>query len=138
MIREDSLVNISGELYREFGLAHDQKVLDAFGGGGVHYCGRGDHFIEYVSDLRGLYAVNLGQPECNDMGKIYTHTVDKGIQLQLDFNTVERAIRSGRKLDGMVFCIDGYAPSETTNIGRRTKIGSDGRSGSFIKTETRE
>ena len=99
-------MNISGELYREFGMEYDQKVLDAFGGGGIHFCGRGDHYIEYVSQLRGLYAVDVAQQEYNDMDKIYKHTLGKGIQLlALSSGTVEKAIRAGWDLNGKVRCV---------------------------------
>ena len=54
-------------------------------GGAVHFCGRGDHYIEMLCSLPGLYAVQMSQPELNDMEIIYKNTVDKGIKL-LAFN----------------------------------------------------
>ncbi len=90
LIRNDSAMNLSPELYREFSVPYDQKLLDHFGGGAIHFCGRGDHYIEDLVQMNGLYAINLTQPQYNDMEKIYRATVDKGIQM-LAFNR-ERAL----------------------------------------------
>ncbi|MBE6588948.1 MAG: hypothetical protein E7643_02100 [Ruminococcaceae bacterium] len=89
LIRNDSAMNLSPDFYREFSIPYDQRLLDRFGGGAIHFCGRGDHYIEALSELRGLYGVNMSQPHLNDMEKIYQNTVDKGIKL-LSFNR-ERA-----------------------------------------------
>lgn len=81
VLRSDSAMNISPEIYREFSAPYDQKLLDYYDGGIVHFCGRGDHYIDILSELKGLYGINMSQPECNDMEKIYKHTVDKGIKI---------------------------------------------------------
>ncbi len=103
----DSLMNLSPETYVEFIRQTDQRVLDAFGGGVIHFCGRGDHFIEPMSELRGLCGIQLSQPEYNDMECIYRNTVDKGIRIyQLDYET---AINAGRPMRGMVHA---FAPAD--------------------------
>lgn len=84
MLRNDSLMNLSPEMYVEFVRPLDQRLLDEFGGGCVHFCGRGSHFIEAMSQMRALHAIHLSQPEYNDMETIFRHTIDKGIKL-LDF-----------------------------------------------------
>lgn len=85
VLRSDSAMNISPEIYKEYSAPYDQKLLNYYGGGVVHFCGRGDHYIEILSELNGLYGINMSQPECNDMEKIYRNTVDKGIKI-LCFN----------------------------------------------------
>lgn len=105
MLRLDSAMNISPQLYAEFSRPYDQRLLDAFNGGAVHFCGKGDHFIESLSGLNGLYAVNLSQPRLNDMERIFAHTVDKGIVLlMLERACAEDAIHRGRDLRGRVHC----------------------------------
>jgi uroporphyrinogen-III decarboxylase len=81
MLRDDSAMNLSDAMVRQFVLPYDQRLLDAFGGGAIHFCGKGDHFISSMSTLRGLFAINLSQPELNDMERVYRYTVDKGINL---------------------------------------------------------
>jgi hypothetical protein len=83
-LRNDSLMNLSSEMYVDFVQPLDQRLMDEFGGGIIHFCGRGCHFIEAMSSTRGLSAIAMSQPECNDMEPIYQHTIDKGIKL-LDF-----------------------------------------------------
>lgn len=81
MIRNDSLMNLSPETYVEFIRPLDQRLFDEFGGGAIHFCGRGDHYIGPMSAMSGLTAIQLSQPQLNDMETIYRNTVDKGIKL---------------------------------------------------------
>ena len=102
IVRNDAAMNISGDMYKEFVMPQDQRVIDAFGGG-IHFCGKGDHYIEHISNVKGLSTFNMSQPECNNMETIYQNTVDKGIVIiGLPSSEVKRAIDSGRNLRGRV------------------------------------
>jgi hypothetical protein len=99
MLRNDSAMNISPALYEEFSRPYDERLLGEFGGGAVHFCGRGEHYIEAMSRMKGLRAVNLSQPELNDMELILRNTVDKGIAvLDLGRGAVERLDLADRAL----------------------------------------
>ncbi len=105
MLRNDSSMNISPAQYDEFARPYDEKLLMECGGGAVHFCGRGDHYISSMCGIAGLRAVNLSQPEYNDMEVIFTNAVDRGINiLDLDRKAVESALESGRDLRGRVHC----------------------------------
>jgi hypothetical protein len=105
MLRDDSAMNLSPAVFDEFIQPYDQRLLDHFGGGAIHFCGRGDHWIHRVPQMRGVYGVNLSQPELNDMEKVYRHTVDRGIVLlALRRETAEEALQQGRDLRGRVHC----------------------------------
>ena len=105
MLRNDSLMNLSPETYVRFVRGRDQRLLDTFGGGAIHFCGRGDHYIEAMSQTRGLTGIQMSQPELNDMETIYRNTVDKGIKL-LGFSrkAAEASRAAGRDLRGQVHC----------------------------------
>ncbi len=96
LLRSDSAMNLSPELYREFSLPYDKRLLDTFGGGAVHFCGRGDHYITDLCSLNGVFGINMSQPECNDMESIYQATVDRGIPL-LGFSRARAEQDKGRK-----------------------------------------
>ncbi len=81
VLRDDSAMNLSPALYEAFAAPYDGELLQRFDGGIVHFCGRGDHYIETLSGLPGLYGINMSQPELNDMEKIYRCTVDRGIKI---------------------------------------------------------
>ncbi len=106
MLRNDSLMNLSPETYVEFVRPYDHRVFDAFGGkGAVHFCGRGDHYIQAMSEMTGLTAVDMTQPELNDVETILRHTVDKGIALLgVGRETVLPLVEAGRDLRGLVHC----------------------------------
>ncbi len=81
VLRDDSAMNLSPALYEEFAAPYDAELLKHFKGGVVHFCGRGDHYMETLCRIPELTGVNMSQPEYNDMEVIYRNTVDKGIPL---------------------------------------------------------
>ncbi len=102
-LREDSCMNLSPDMVREFVVPHDQRLLSEFGGGAVHFCGRGDHFVELLTAMEGVSAVNISQPEFNDMETIFRATVDRGINLVgLAPTAVAQALANDRPLRGRV------------------------------------
>ena len=105
MLRTDSGMNLSPENYEEFIQPYDQRILNELGGGAVHFCGRGSHYIEKTCSMNKLYGINLTQPEYNDMEVIFQNTVDKGIKLLgLNKKCAEEALASGRELHSNVHC----------------------------------
>lgn len=105
MLRDDSAMNFSPDMFDEFIRPYDQRLLDEFGGGAIHFCGRGSHYIARMTELRGLHAIAMSQPEYNDMETIYRYTVDRGIKLLgLKREAAEQAIAQGRNLHGQVHC----------------------------------
>ena len=103
MLRDDSAMNLSRKMVEEFVCPYDQRLLDVFGGGAIHFCGRGDHYISAIAQLKGLYAINLSQPHLNQMEKIYNHTIDRGIPLLgLERSAAEEAAKCGRDLHGRI------------------------------------
>jgi len=76
-----SCMNLSPDMVREFVMPHDQRLLNEFGGGAVHFCGHGDHFVELLTAMDGVSAVNISQPELNNMENHLSRHVDRGINL---------------------------------------------------------
>jgi uroporphyrinogen-III decarboxylase len=89
-------MNLSPALYEEFSVPYDSLLLERFDGGAVHFCGRGDHYIEALCKIPKLYGVNLSQPEYNDMETIYRNTVDRGIPI-IGFNAARAEEDVGRE-----------------------------------------
>ena len=98
----DSCMNLSPDNYLEFVKKYDAALLNRYGGV-VHSCGKVDHFVPLLSDIRGYYAFNLSQPSYNNMEQIYQNTVDKNIAiLALERKTSELAVRQGRRFHRLV------------------------------------
>ncbi|MBQ6053424.1 MAG: hypothetical protein IJL30_09120 [Clostridia bacterium] len=96
MLRCDSAMNLSPELYDEFCAPYDRILLKHFNGGGMHFCGKGDHYIESLCAAPLLSVVNMTQPHLNDMEKIYRNTVDRGIKLVgFDLNRANEDVKRG-------------------------------------------
>jgi hypothetical protein len=104
MLRDDSAMNLSPEMFAGFIAPYDAQLLQRYGGA-IHFCGRGDHYIEHAASLPGLRAINMSQPELNDMETIYRHTVDQGVfLLDLRRDAAEAALAANRDLHGRVHC----------------------------------
>ena len=105
MIRDDSAMNLSSRMFKQFIEPYDQRLLHEFGGGAIHFCGRGDHYIKRVGQMDQVFAINMSQPEYNDMETIFQNTVDKDIKIiGLPRNAAEEAINQGRDLRASVHC----------------------------------
>lgn len=105
MVRDDAATNLSPAMYDEFVRPYDQRLLNELGGGAIHFCGRGDHFIEKVASLTGLHAINTTQPALNDMEAIFRNTVDRGVNLLgLEREAADQALVRRRPLHGRVHC----------------------------------
>ena len=105
MLRNDSLMNMSPELYVEFVRPLDQRIFDEFDGGAIHFCGRGDHYIEEMSRMNGLSVIAMSQPEYNDMETIFRNTVDRDIKIiGLPKQAAEQALAQKRDLHSNVHC----------------------------------
>lgn len=57
-ISDDDSTVISPHLYREFVVPYNSRVLRAFGGGTLHYCGSASHQLQNFLDTDGLVGVN--------------------------------------------------------------------------------
>ena len=65
-ISEDSATLISPRHIDKFVIPCDEKALEAFGGGFVHFCGKNDYLLESFLKLDEVRAINLGNPEMYD------------------------------------------------------------------------
>ena len=107
MLRDDSAMNFSPAMYEKFIKPFDRKLFDEFGGGALHFCGRGDHYIESAVKIDKLYTVNMSQPDYNDMEEIFRHTIDQGIPLiNFEREFAEKMRKENRDLKGSIHCRD--------------------------------
>ena len=81
VIRNDSAMNLSPEVFRAFIHPYDSQILKELGGGMVHFCGTGDHFVELLAKMPGLSSVDMSQPHLNHMEHILSSLPDQGINL---------------------------------------------------------
>jgi uroporphyrinogen-III decarboxylase len=56
-ISDDDATLVGADLYREFVVPYNSQVLQAFGGGAIHYCGCCDQHIDNYLATEGLRAI---------------------------------------------------------------------------------
>jgi len=105
VLRDDSAMNFSPEMYAEFIRPCDQKIFDAFGGGMIHFCGRGSHYIAAMSRMRGLHGINLSQPHCNDLSAVFENTIEKDLRIiGFPYEAAQQEQKAGRRFNGKLHC----------------------------------
>ena len=57
-VADDDCVLMSPQSYREFVVPYNSRILKAFGGGCLHYCGNGTHQADNFLRTEGLLAIN--------------------------------------------------------------------------------
>jgi hypothetical protein len=67
---EDTSTLLSGDHVREFVVPYTTKVLERYGGGYIHYCGRNDHLYREVMDMPLAYGINFGNPDKHNMTNV--------------------------------------------------------------------
>jgi hypothetical protein len=107
LLRDDSVLMMSPSMYRDQVAPHDDRVLGALGGGGIHSCGNlGGHASVFL-ELLHIQCLDLGQPEMNDLGAIYALAQERHAPL-IRVVVPEEELLSGAVLDrfptGVVLC----------------------------------
>lgn len=71
LIRCDSAVMISSQLYGDLVAPADELVLAGLGGGGVHSCGKIEHAVPAILELPSIRCFDFGQSFMNDVDSLY-------------------------------------------------------------------
>jgi len=98
LLRNDSSILMSPEMYQRQIAIHDERVMRAMSGGGVHSCGNIGTHAEAFLDLDGIGCLDLGQPELNDIDRIYALARVKRIPL-VRISVPEEDLVTGKVLD---------------------------------------
>lgn len=79
LIRNDSAIMISPDMYRDQVAIHDEHVLAAMQTGGVHSCGKIDMNVPEILNLPSIRCFDFGQSYMNDVESVYPLARDKQI-----------------------------------------------------------
>ena len=77
-ISEDTSTLLSRDCIDEFVIPYTSRVLEHFGGGYIHYCGKNDHLFESMLSLNKVIGINFGNPEMHDMDMILSKIAKAG------------------------------------------------------------
>lgn len=75
VVRNDTAVNLSAQQYKEFVRPYDEKILAAFGGGSIHFCGKADQWLDDMLETKNLKAMNFGYLEKFGFGNSYLQKI---------------------------------------------------------------
>jgi len=60
LLRNDSAVNLSADMYKEFSKQYDDIIYDAFGAASMHFCGRADQWVFDMAKSDNILGINFG------------------------------------------------------------------------------
>ncbi len=81
LLRNDSCIMVSAKMYRDQIAPHDERVLQAMGGGGIHSCGDFAHLVDQYLALPSLRSLDFGQSEQNNVDGIYQRARSRKVSL---------------------------------------------------------
>ena len=93
-ISDDDSVIFGKDLYREFVVPYNSQVLEAFGGGVIHFCGSANQHIENFLSTRGLKAIhNLSLDHLDEAARLRHSLAEKKLVYMVgDFNLEDNRI----------------------------------------------
>lgn len=77
-ICEDTTTLLSPKIVEEFVIPYIAKALKPFGGGWLHFCGRGDHLLDMFLNIEEVKGINLGNPEMYNLEEVLAKVREKG------------------------------------------------------------
>ena len=121
LIRNDSAIMISPEMYAAQVAPNDEYVLKEMGGGGIHSCGKIDFNIPEIFKLPSIRCFDFGQSYLNNLDKVYAQAKEKKIAL-LRIRVGKEELLSGsiqkRFPTGVSLVFDADSFDEAKDIGR--------------------
>lgn len=81
LLRNDSVIMMSPEMYRDLVASHDERVMSELGCGAIHSCGKADNHTAAFLELPSIRCLDLGQPEMNDVDKLYLQLKQRQIPI---------------------------------------------------------
>jgi len=98
LLRNDSVLMMSPEMYREQVAPHDARVLRELGGGGIHSCGCVGRHLPAILEVEGLRCFDFGQSELNDVDQSYALAAVRRVPL-VRVAATEEDLVTGRVLE---------------------------------------
>ncbi len=81
LLRSDTTIMISPELYQTFILPHDGIIGQALDSVAIHFCGNGHHQIQNMLSAPNLGSLDFGQPWLMDIDDIYAEASARKVGL---------------------------------------------------------
>ena len=81
LLRNDSVIMMSPDMYRDQIAPHDARVLRELGGGGIHCCGNVERHLAAFMDVENIRCFDFGQSELNDIDALYAFAQERRVPL---------------------------------------------------------
>ncbi len=81
LIRNDSTILMSPSDYRNIVAPMDARLLEAVGGGSIHFCGNGEHMVAPMLEIPGLRGLDFGQSTMMDFDRIYSLCRERNVAI---------------------------------------------------------
>lgn len=113
LIRDDTSIMFSAPMYEQIIRPHDARLLEAVGGGSIHFCGNGLHLVGRMLQIPHLRGLDFGEADQMDFASIYSMCRERRVALTnfiASRHNVRQAMR--RYPTGVVFVCEATNLSE--------------------------
>jgi hypothetical protein len=84
LLKDDTaIINLSGEMHRAFSKVYNDGILEAFGGGSMHYCGPSRAWAHDAIGSPWLRGINYGNPEMQNLAEEHAYWRDRKVPILL-------------------------------------------------------
>jgi hypothetical protein len=84
LVKDDTaIINLSEQMYRSFSKTYNDRILEAFGGGSMHYCGPSRTWAHEAVGSPWLRGINLGNPELQDLAREHAYWRERNVPVLL-------------------------------------------------------
>jgi len=98
LIRNDTAIMVSPEMYRSQIAPYDALILEELGGGGMHACGNLQNQCPEFLSLPSMKCLDFGQSYLNEIDAVYEQAKEKSIAL-LRIQVPEKELTTGRVME---------------------------------------
>ncbi|MDP6098336.1 MAG: hypothetical protein QGG67_20535 [Gammaproteobacteria bacterium] len=95
LIRDDTSIMVSPDMYREFIGSHHARLLKEVGRGSIHSCGNAQHLVDGMLEIPNMVGLDLSQPELMDIEKVYKKCASRQVSIT-DLHRSAEDLISGR------------------------------------------
>jgi hypothetical protein len=100
LLKDDTaIVNLSEEMHRAFSKTFNDRILQAFGGGSMHYCGPSRAWAHEAVGSPWLRGINYGNPEMQNLAGEYAYWRDRKVPILLWGDSLRLQRQEGGTLD---------------------------------------
>ncbi|MFH0963592.1 MAG: aminotransferase class III-fold pyridoxal phosphate-dependent enzyme [Planctomycetota bacterium] len=112
LLRGDSSILLSADMYEELILPHDAWLLCQVGAGSIHFCGNGQHLVDKMLVIPDLMGLDFGEPFRMDIPALYARCAERRVALTHLMPSRDDLVSGKARADFPTGCVFSYETAD--------------------------